>query len=109
MKKNEKETKKGKPSKLQVAFEKSMAEHKEYQKQSDNMFLNQMKEQYTAEIDLRREELSAYKESMALLANAIAGQQQQASLQHQQHIGGSQQQLYPIQHDATSQKTYYTF
>ena len=42
-----KETKrKEKPTKLQVAFERAMADHTKYQKESDNLLVSQMKDQF---------------------------------------------------------------
>ena len=58
---------------MQVAFENAMKEHNTYLKESDKMFLSQMKEEGAKEQELQKEELAAYKDSMALLANAIGG------------------------------------
>lgn len=91
-------TGKGKPSKMQVAFENAMKEHNTYLKESDKMFLSEMKEEGAKERELRKEELAAYKDSMALLANAIAGRSQPV-----------QQPYYNVHHDIDSQQTFYKF
>ena len=60
---------------MQIAFTNAMKEHNTYMQESDKKMLAEMKEQ--AEKDrikeLRNEELDAFKDSMALLASAIAG------------------------------------
>ena len=83
---------------MQVAFENAMKEHNTYLKESDKMFLSQMKEEGAKERELRKEELAAYKDSMALLANAIGGRSQPV-----------QQPYYNVHHDIDSQQTFYKF
>ncbi|XP_046862208.1 uncharacterized protein LOC124455594 [Xenia sp. Carnegie-2017] len=87
---------KAKPSSMQVAFENAMKEHNKYLKESDEMFLSEMKKEAEKERELRKEELNVYKESMSLLANAIAMRSQPV-----------QQPFYNVHHDAESQQTYY--
>lgn len=84
---------------MQVAFENAMAGYTKYQKESDQMFVSQMKDQFEKEAEIRKEELNAYTASMGLLANAIAGRQQVVQQQQTPH--------YPIQHDIDNQRTYY--
>ena len=62
-----------KKSKKQTAVERAIGKFTEYQKESDQAFLRHMAEQATVEADLRNQELKAFKDSMALLAGAIAG------------------------------------
>jgi hypothetical protein len=95
-KKSKSITGKGKPSKMQVEFENAMKEHNTYL-ESDKMFLSEMKEG-AKERELRKDKLSAYKDSMALLANAIAGRSQLV-----------QQPYYNVHHDIDSQQTFYKF
>jgi hypothetical protein len=100
-----KETKrKEKPTKLQVAFERAMADHTKYQKESDNLLVSQMKDQFEKEVEIRKEELNAYTSSIALLANAIAGRQQPPP---QQQPLQPPMYHYPIHADDANQQTYY--
>ncbi len=102
-----KSTKEGKPSKMQIAFTTAMKEHNTYMRESDKKFLAEIKEQAEKERDLRKEELGAFKDSMALLASAIAGRTKPAT----QPVPVHQPPYYPIplQHDITidNQQTYF--
>ena len=82
---------------MQVEFENAMKEHNTYLKESDKMFLSEMKGG-AKERELRKDELAAYKDSMALLANAIAWRSQLV-----------QQPYYNVHHDIDSQQTFYKF
>jgi hypothetical protein len=58
---------------MQIAFTNAMKEHNTYMQESDKKMLAEMKEQAEKDRELRKEELDAFKDSMALLASAIAG------------------------------------
>jgi hypothetical protein len=65
----EKET----PLKCKLHCTNAMKEHNTYMQESDKKMLAEMKEQAEKDRELRKEELGAFKDSMALLASAIAG------------------------------------
>ncbi len=94
-----KSTKKGKPSKMQIAFTTAMKEHNTYMQESDKEFLAEFKEHAEKERELRKEELDDFKDSMALLASAIAGRTKPAT----QPVPVHQPPYYPtpLQHDIT--------
>ncbi len=60
----------------QEEFKKCMEEFTKSQKESDEKFLEEMKHQINVDAELRKQELKAYTDSMALLANAISSRQQ---------------------------------
>lgn len=93
MKKNKKET----------AVERAIGKFTAYQKESDQAFLRHMTEQATVEADLRNRELKAFKDSMALLAGAIASNRSN-SMEAQESVYNNYQTSI-----ADSGKTYFTF
>jgi hypothetical protein len=102
-----KSTRKGKPSKMQIAFTNAMKEHNTYMQESDKIMLAEMKEQAEKDRELRKEELGTFKDSMAFLASAIAGRAKPIT----QPAPVNQPHYYPIplQHDITidNQETYF--
>ena len=60
----------------QEEFKKCMEEFAKFQKESDEKFLEEMKHQTNVDAELRKQELKAYTDSMALLAKAISSRQQ---------------------------------
>ena len=92
---------------MQVAFTSAMKEHNTYMQESDKKFLSEMRELAEKERELRKEELGAFKDSMALLASAIAGRTTPTTQPVQVH----QPPYYPIplQPDRTidNQQTYF--
>ena len=97
---------KGKPSRIQVAFTNAMKEHNTYMQESDKKLLSEMREHAEKERELRKEELNAFKNSMALLASAIAGRTPAT-----QPVQVHRPQYYPVplQPDITidNQRTYF--
>lgn len=84
----------------QEEFQKCMEEFTKSQKESDEKFLEEMKHQAEIDAELRKQELKAYIDSMALLANAISSKQQpivQQPLSNQFYF-----------EDENSTKTYYS-
>ena len=76
-----------------------MDEFTKSQKESDEKILEEMKHQVKVDAELRKQELKAYTDSMALLANAISSRQQttvQQPLSNQFYF-----------EDENSTKTYY--
>lgn len=71
-------TKKKQRLSKQEEFKNCMEQYTKYQKESDDKFLEEMKQQAKVETKLRKEELKAYTDSMALMANAISSRHQQA-------------------------------
>ena len=92
---------------MQIAFTNAMKEHNTYMQESDKKMLAEMKEQAEKDRELRKEELGAFKDSMALLASAIAGRAKPIT----QPAPVNQPPYYPIplQHDITidNQQTYF--
>lgn len=58
----------------QAGYENVLADFTSYQKEADDKFLKLIEQQGKDDVDLRKLELQAYTDSMALLARAIAGQ-----------------------------------
>ena len=91
---------------MQVAFTNAMKEHNTYMQESDKKFLSEMREHAEKERELRKEELNPFKNSMALLASAIAGRTPAT-----QPVQVHQPQYYPVplQPDITidNQQTYF--
>ena len=92
-----------KKSKKETAVERATGKFTEYQKESDQAFLRHMAEQATVEADLRNQELKAFKDSMALLAGAIAGNR--ANSMEAQDRGDNNYQRNIVE----GGKTYFTF
>ena len=92
---------------MQIAFTNAMKEHNSYMQESDKKMLAEMKEQAEKDRELRKEELGAFKDSMALLTSAIAGRAKPIT----QPAPVNQLPYYPIplQHDITidNQQTYF--
>lgn len=104
---NKHKCRKEKPSKMQVAFENAIKEHNTCMQESDKKFLSEIREQAEKERELRKEELGAFKDAMALLASAVAGRAQPVA----QPVPVQQPSFYPIplQHDINieNQQTYF--
>ena len=66
------------------------ADLKTYQNEADEKFLKLMEEEGKEEFNLRKQELQAYTDSMALLARAISGQNTIHTLQYVYDEGTSQ-------------------
>ena len=92
-----------KKSKKQTAVERAIGKFTEYQKKSDQAFLRHMAEQATVEADLRNQELKAFKDSMALLAGAIAGNRANSMEAQERGCNNYQRRI------ADGGKTYFTF
>ena len=92
-----------KKSKKETTVERAIGKFTEYQKESDQAFLRHMAEQATVEADLRNQELKAFKDSMALLAGAIAGNRANSMEAQERGYNNYQRSI------VDGGKTYFTF
>ena len=74
MEKRKRKTAKKRKLSKQAVYENMFADFTSYQKDADGKFLKLIEEQGKEDVNLRKQELQAYTDSMALLASAISDQ-----------------------------------